>query len=182
MVAIFAISCTKKEGCTDASALNYESSAETDDGSCIKNTDASDINFTFGTSSTTSGSVKSIVDSVTNRQLLVGEWKIATMHKETYQYTNDSLLSVFDTIFTSPLPVGELFSNGIQIGTKGDSAKWEYLHSQKELKLDIEEGIASQTVTFKILSLTPGNIKIFFDDSYAAPNQYRESTASYHID
>ena len=33
-VSIFSTSCKKKEGCTDASALNYDSKAKHDDGSC----------------------------------------------------------------------------------------------------------------------------------------------------
>ena len=30
----FVLSCSKKEGCTDASAMNFDSSAKKDDGSC----------------------------------------------------------------------------------------------------------------------------------------------------
>lgn len=33
-LSVFISSCAKKEGCTDASALNYDSSAEKDNGTC----------------------------------------------------------------------------------------------------------------------------------------------------
>jgi hypothetical protein len=34
MIAASITSCSKKEGCTDATATNYDSAAESDDGSC----------------------------------------------------------------------------------------------------------------------------------------------------
>ena len=52
--AMFAVtSCKKKEGCTDATAENYDAEAETDDGSCTYETPAEPTEITVSSNITT---------------------------------------------------------------------------------------------------------------------------------
>ncbi|MDX2360222.1 MAG: hypothetical protein QNK23_05420 [Crocinitomicaceae bacterium] len=48
LTAMFLSSCNK-EGCTDAGALNYNSEAKVDDGSCTYQTFTTDVNFWLST-------------------------------------------------------------------------------------------------------------------------------------
>ena len=48
LLLLLASSCKKQEGCTDSTAINYDVSAERDDGSCLYTTgctDATAINY-----------------------------------------------------------------------------------------------------------------------------------------
>ena len=51
MLATFVISCTKKEGCMNVCATNYDATAESDDGSCKGCDDSKAMNYCSGVAS-----------------------------------------------------------------------------------------------------------------------------------
>ncbi|MDB4533548.1 hypothetical protein N9242_01655 [Vicingaceae bacterium] len=72
-ISVFAItttSCSKEEGCTDSTALNYQSDADEDDGSCNYNGDVSFWQYNgdglASTSVTIAGETKSITVDMTS--------------------------------------------------------------------------------------------------------------------
>ena len=158
--------CDKKEGCTDASATNFDSEAEEDNGSCILPTVVADStgNSGGGTSGgndaggTTTGDIE-------------GMWnEVKTIEKEYDGYTGAFL---GEEIVTNTGNTAEFKSNGLMIYTESepeegesaqDTSSYTLSSSKTELIFTFSDEDGEFDAVYDVLSLTATELKIQVED------------------
>ena len=156
IIGLLAGSCTKEEGCKDSNAVNFDSMAEKDNGTCIYDTPITEP----------VQAVESTVPITNNcDEYLFGKWEFQYALYKTYMVASDSLVETIT--LTSDMIDGdvEFFRNGTYQDSEG-TGSWD-LTSDCKTFTDNYDGTFSEE--WEIYSLTSAELQlnnIYIDEVY----------------
>ena len=156
VVSMTIYACKKKEGCTDSNAINYDSSAEKNNGTCTYNTDTSTVNNDTTNTGENTDSTGIITffppDTTTPAITVIGTWN--------YDSLVHHIISTSDSTTLELKSIVNYRDNFIRLENDSDfydnstySNKWKWLKDQNQLVLD--------TTTYEIQLLDLYKMVIF---------------------